>query len=152
VLAAERKRWKAVAADISPAALAVARENCPAAIALLRADRFSAFKKPAAFDFIVTNPPYIPSAVCAGLPRSVRCFEPVGALDGGADGLDFYRYLAAAAPPLLGTGGRIYCEIGFDQGASAPRLFAGRGWRDVSVTNDLGGRPRVVRAVRPQEE
>jgi release factor glutamine methyltransferase len=144
VLKAERPGWKAVASDISLPVLKIARKNCPAEIALLCADRFPAIKNKCLFDFIACNPPYIRSSVLPMLDTSVRAFEPLSALDGGPDGLDFFRYLSDAAPPLLQCGGRIYCEIGFDQRNDVPAIFIKRGWRNVRAVNDNAGRARVV--------
>jgi release factor glutamine methyltransferase len=67
------------------------------------------------FDLIMSNPPYIPTETLATLPANVRDYEPTGALDGGADGLDAYRRLAAAAPDVLADGGSVFVEIGADQ-------------------------------------
>jgi release factor glutamine methyltransferase len=149
VLAAGRPSWKGVAADVSAPALRVARRNLAGSVPLLCGDGCAPLRTAGAFDLIVCNPPYIPRAQLAALPRSVRSFEPRAALDGGIDGHDFHRYLAAAAPPLLKEGGRIYCEIGYDQRDSALRIFEAGGWRGLTVKSDLGGRPRVVRGIRP---
>jgi release factor glutamine methyltransferase len=145
-LKAENPGWNAVAGDISFAALKIAQRNCKKNIAFVCCDRLAAFKNHEQFDFIVTNPPYIKSSVLPTLDTSVRNFEPLCALDGGPDGLVFYRYLADAAGPLLKDRGRIYCEIGFDQGEAVPEIFSLSGWKNISVANDLGKRPRVIRA------
>jgi release factor glutamine methyltransferase len=145
VLAQQNPAWKAAATDISMAALKIARKNCPENVPLVCGDRLSAIK--ALFDFIVTNPPYIKSSVLPTLDKSVCGFEPLTALDGGPDGLDFYRYLSTKAPLLLKERGRIYCEIGYDQGNDVPAIFEKSGWKSISVTKDLGNRPRVLRAV-----
>jgi release factor glutamine methyltransferase len=151
VLTEKNSCWKAVATDISIPALKIARRNCPKNIPFLCCDRLSAIKngKEQRFDFIVSNPPYIKSRVVPTLDKSVRGFEPLRALDGGPDGLDFYRYLSTEAPPLLMERGRIYCEIGYDQGNDVPEIFSLFGWKNISVTNDLGKRPRVLRAIKP---
>lgn len=151
VLAGQNPSWKAVATDFSFPALKIARRNCPENILFLCCDRLSAIKNNCrqGFDFIVSNPPYIRSSALPALEKSVRDFEPISALTGGPDGLDFFRYLAKEAPPLLLQGGRIYCEIGYDQGEDVPEVFSSSGWKDISVTNDLGKRPRVVRAIKP---
>jgi release factor glutamine methyltransferase len=148
VLAEQNPAWKAAATDISFPALKIAQKNCPKNVALFCADRLSAFKKQMPFDFIVANPPYIRSSVLPTLDKSVRNFEPLRALDGGKNGLDFYQYLATAAPPLLCDGGRIYCEIGYDQEDTVSDIFSLAGWNSVSVTKDLGNRPRVLRAIK----
>ncbi|MGA2506706.1 MAG: peptide chain release factor N(5)-glutamine methyltransferase [Chitinispirillaceae bacterium] len=151
VLTGQNPSWKAVATDFSFPALKIARQNCQKDVPLLCCDRLSAItatNRPR-FDFIVSNPPYIRSAVLPVLEKSVYAYEPLSALDGGTDGLDFFRYLAKEAPPLLIRGGRIYCEIGYDQGTDAPDIFSSHGWTDISVTNDMGNRPRVLRAIKP---
>jgi release factor glutamine methyltransferase len=148
ILTEHNPGWKAIATDISPASLKIANKNCPGSVELLCCDRLSAIKKNAHFDFIVSNPPYIKTPVLPTLDKSVRDFEPLRALDGGPDGLDFYRYLSNTAPLLLKERGRIYCEIGFDQGNDVPAVFEKSGWKNISVTNDLGNRPRVLRAVK----
>jgi len=145
VLTEQNTAWKAVACDISLSALNIAGKNCPKNVALLCSDRLSAIKA-VGFDFIVSNPPYIKSSVLPTLDKSVRGFEPLTALDGGPDGLEFYRYLSTQAPPLLKTRGRIYCEIGFDQSNNVPAIFEKSGWENISVTNDFGNRPRVLKA------
>ena len=151
VLTEKNSSWKAVATDFSFPALKIARRNCPKDIPFLCCDRLSAIKnnRRQRFDFIVSNPPYIKSRVLPKLQKSVRGFEPLHALDGGPDGLDFFRYLAKAAPPLLAERGRIYCEIGYDQGNDVPEIFSLYGWKTISITNDLGKRPRVMKAIKP---
>jgi release factor glutamine methyltransferase len=146
VLTGQNPGWKALANDISSAALHVAGKNCPENVLRVCCDRLSAIKT--RFDFIVSNPPYIKSTVLPTLDKSVRGFEPLAALDGGPDGLEFYRYLADASAPLLKERGRIYCEIGFDQGNDAPAIFEKSGWCCVKVVKDNAGHPRVVRAIK----
>ena len=146
VLTGHNPAWKAAAADISFAALKIAKKNCPYNVSLLCCDRLSGIK--ARFDFIVSNPPYIKSSSLPELDESVRDFEPRSALDGGPDGLDFYRYLADTAKPLLKDRGRIYCEIGYDQGKDVPKIFEEKGWKDISITKDFGNRPRVLQAIK----
>jgi release factor glutamine methyltransferase len=148
VLIGRNPSWKAIGTDLSFASLRIARKNCQKEPALLCCDRLSALNLKPAFDFIVSNPPYIPSLAIATLPESVRNYEPISALDGGTDGLDFYRYLADVAPRLLKAGGRIYCEIGCDQGDDVPEIFSSYGWNTISITKDLGKRPRVLRALK----
>jgi release factor glutamine methyltransferase len=145
VLAAERPGWRAVASDIALPALKTAAKNCPKEIMLLCGDRLAALR--GRFDFIVCNPPYIKSPALPTLEKSVRSFEPLSALDGGPDGLGFHRYLAEAAKPLLKERGRIYCEIGYDQGREVTDIFKKAGWDGVSITCDLGNRPRILRAI-----
>jgi release factor glutamine methyltransferase len=97
------------------------------------------------FDLIVSNPPYIASD--ADLPREVADHEPGGALFAGADGLDDYRRLIPALPPLLAEGGLLLVEIGFDQAERVSALLAREGFECV-LHHDLGGNPRVIAATR----
>ena len=143
VLAGSHRHWKGIAVDASMPALRIARKNCGSEVDLICCSFFSAIK-PNSFDFIVSNPPYIPSETVPTLDRSVRDFEPIAALDGGADGLDFYRFLANSGKALLSMGGRIYCEISCDQGEAVKKIMVANGWNNIIVINDLGGRPRVI--------
>ena len=96
------------------------------------------------FDLIVSNPPYITSAVVETLAPEVRDFDPRLALDGGPDGLAPYRIIAANAQDFLAPGGRVLVEIGFDQGSSISALFAEHGFADIVVHKDLNGLDRVI--------
>ena len=147
------------AVDISDAALAIARQNAERLLiteavdfTLLRSDMFSALAERTEdgalkrYDVIVSNPPYIPSAVVDELEPEVRDYEPRIALDGTADGLRFYRILAAESVHYLKPGGRIYLEIGYDQGERVPALLEAAGFQEVTVIRDFGGNDRVVAA------
>ncbi len=152
------------AADISEEALAIAQRNAERILSERRAgkepagpgprilfrksDLFSEFPEPEKFDVIVCNPPYIPSGVIGGLEPEVRDFEPRLALDGDADGLMFYRRLAAECGRRLKAGGSVYFEIGYDQAEAVRSLLAAGGFTDISVIRDLAGKDRVVRALR----
>lgn len=142
----ERPSWKAFAADLSTSALKVAKRNCSEKVFLFCNDRLSAIKSAPAFDFIVSNPPYISAAEMEGLDRSVTGYEPFMGLYGGEDGLDFYRYLARNSKSILKGNGRIYCEIGSTQDSSVKKIFQDSGWADISIHNDLAGRSRVITA------
>lgn len=107
-------------------------------------DMFSAFPETEPFDVIVSNPPYIPSAVIEKLEPEVRDHEPRGALDGTADGLYFYRILAEECAKHLTPGGHVYFEIGYDQGAAVKELLDNHGFKDTRVIQDLTGKDRVV--------
>ena len=98
------------------------------------------------FDVIISNPPYIRSRDIEELMPEVRDYEPHLALDGGQDGLSFYRRIAALAPDHLVRGGRIFLEIGYDQADDVSRILADAGFSDISVVKDLGGNNRVVLA------
>ena len=109
-----------------------------------RSDMFSNFPETEQFDVIVSNPPYIPSAVIEELEPEVRDHEPRGALDGTADGLYFYRILAEECAKHLTPGGHVYFEIGYDQGAAVKELLDIHGFKDTRVIQDLTGKDRVV--------
>ena len=107
-------------------------------------DMFSAFSETERFNVIVSNPPYIPSAVIEELEPEVRDHEPRGALDGTADGLYFYRILAEECAKHLTPGGHVYFETGYDQGAAVKELLDIHGFKDTRVIQDLTGKDRVV--------
>ena len=107
-------------------------------------DMFSSFRETEQFNVIVSNPPYIPSAVIEELEPEVRDHEPRGALDGTADGLYFYRILAEECAKHLTPGGHVYFETGYDQGAAVKELLDNRGFKDTRVIQDLAGKDRVV--------
>lgn len=101
------------------------------------------------FDVLVSNPPYIPSAVMHELPKEVVDFEPSLALDGGSDGLDIYRRLLKAAPYMLKDGGLFICELFEGACEPAAELCRQAGLEQVEVVEDLTHRPRIVRAIKP---
>ena len=152
-----------VGTDLSPAALAVARQNAavldPAGRAVwLQGDLFEALEAPAParipdrFDLIVSNPPYIRTEVIDTLAPEVRCAEPRLALDGGVDGLDFYRRIIRQAPRHLVIGGRLMLEIGYDQGEAVRRLLAGEDYYGIEIIRDYGGHDRIATAVRSMSQ
>ena len=133
------------AADLSPDALAVTAKNAEllgASVTLHQGDLFAAVPE-IAFDVIVSNPPYIPSADCLTLQEEVRR-EPMMALDGGADGLDFYRRIASDAPKFLRPGGVLLLEVGFDQAEAVMALLAD--FADVQAHEDYQHIPRMIEA------
>lgn len=142
-----------VGSDISPAALAVARAN--AARLGLRQTSFVACHMAAAlrgrFDLIVSNPPYIASGDICTLTPEVRDFDPYAALDGGSDGLDCYRMIAAAAPALLAPDGVLVVELGAGQADAVAALFAAAGLAPARPRADLSGVPRALCAVKGYE-
>ena len=143
-------------ADISEEAVKVAKRNSEeilensdvnssrTGVIFRRSDMFSAFPETERFNVIVSNPPYLPSAVIEELEPEVRDHEPRGALDGTADGLYFYRILAEECAKHLTPGGHVYFEIGYDQGAAVKELLDIHGFKDTRVIQDLTGKDRVV--------
>jgi release factor glutamine methyltransferase len=96
------------------------------------------------FDLIVSNPPYIPTADLAGLPREVREFDPRLALDGGIDGLAAYRRILAESKRLLATRGWLFAEIGASQSADVTQIAKQWGFTDIEMHQDLAGLDRVI--------
>ena len=138
-------------ADISQAALETARENarllCPDRADFIQSDLFENIA--GTYEMIVSNPPYIPAGDIQGLMREVAGYEPHLALDGGEDGLRFYRMIARQAGNCLARDGQLLLEIGYDQAAAVSELLYAQGWRDISVVRDLAGHDRVVYARCP---
>ena len=109
-------------------------------------DLFQAVPLEERFDIIVSNPPYIPSAVIATLLPEVREHEPMSALDGDTDGLKFYREIIKNANQYLNRQGQIFFEIGCEQGKDVSALLSEHGFEDIRVIKDLAGLDRVVSA------
>ncbi len=169
-LAAKCPSAKVVAMDVSPDALALAKENAArnnvtGQIQFLQGDGFAALQNVGQasclsssekkkletggtpvlhFDLIISNPPYIPSAEIATLQPEVRDFEPHAALDGGADGLDFYRKLAVEAKPLLKPDGKIMLEFGDGQAEAIRKIFEAEKWIVEAVREDYSQRERFL--------
>ena len=132
--------------DVSKQALLVAKEN--AKLHDLEAEwvRGNLFDNVSgSYDVIVSNPPYIPRTEIPALMPEVAQFEPIQALDGGVDGLDFYRKITEEAPQYLKENGYLLFEIGYDQGQEVQRLMCETGFTDVAVIKDLAGNDRVVK-------
>lgn len=132
--------------DISKAALLVAKENAKlheVDAEWVRSDLFDNITE--TFDVIMANPPYIPTGEILSLMPEVRDFEPENALDGGADGLDFYRKIAGQVKDYLNPGGYVYMEIGYDQGEAVSELMRNAGFTEVEVIKDLARNDRVVK-------
>ncbi|MFR2408038.1 MAG: N5-glutamine methyltransferase family protein [[Clostridium] symbiosum] len=115
---------------------------------LLESDLFLNLEQDEKFDIIVSNPPYIPSAVIDGLEPEVKDHEPRMALDGAEDGLYFYRILAQQSGRYLKEGGFIYFEIGCDQAEAVGKLLTAAGFGEIETIKDEPGLDRVVRARR----
>ena len=145
---------RVVLADMSEAALKVCKANirrCElnSRVTCVRAD---ALEPPAAalwdFDVIACNPPYIPTGDLAGLDVSVRDYEPRSALDGGADGLDFYRAIAGSWDKALRLGGSLVFEVGIGQAPDVEQILIRRGFEQIQTAQDTQGIWRVVEGVR----
>ena len=152
-VAANVPTCRVVLADVSEAALKICKGNVRrnelnARVTCVQAD---ALQKPDAalwdFDVIACNPPYIPTGDLAGLDVSVRDYEPRSALDGGADGLDFYRAIAAQWGSALRLGGTLLFEVGINQAMDVAALLERSGFEDIQSTQDTQGIPRVVEGV-----
>jgi release factor glutamine methyltransferase len=141
------------ALDVSPQALTLARQNAQRhgvteRIRFHLGDGFAALPNPMRFDLLVSNPPYIPSAEVDLLQPEVRDYEPRLALDGGPDGMDFFRRLAREAAPFLGEGGRLMLEFGDGQESGLSAIFTDEHWVIEDVEKDYSGRPRIFIAHR----
>jgi release factor glutamine methyltransferase len=143
------------AVDASTSALEVARVNVVAhqlagRVQLFHGDGFAALPQPRRFNLIVSNPPYIPSAEIATLAPEVREHDPRLALDGGIDGLEFYRRLAEEAAEYLEPGGQFMAEFGDTQEQDIRRIMLEARWSVLEVLADLTGKPRIVVARRAE--
>lgn len=145
--------------DVSKAALEVARKNAgklgvSKSIKFAEGDMFAPFDgrfKKKKFDLIVSNPPYIESDVIPTLQTEVKDHEPMSALDGGDDGLDFYRIIAGEAGGFLKKRGVLFLEIGCDQGNAVRELLTeAGGYSDIRCLKDLAGRDRIIYAVKAE--
>ncbi|MEN3010060.1 MAG: peptide chain release factor N(5)-glutamine methyltransferase [Candidatus Bipolaricaulaceae bacterium] len=143
-LARARPTAEVWALDVSARAVAAARRNAQRLglrLHLLRSHGFA--RVPGKFQLIVANPPYVPTAQLARLPRDVRAVDPRRALDGGPDGLRWIRALLRESPEFLTPEGFLLMEIGHDQGEAVLRLAHAAGaWKEARVLRDLAGRPR----------
>lgn len=143
-----------LATDVSEAALSLAKENAQrtglaARVQFVAMDGLDDFDEPEIVDVLVSNPPYIESAVCERLDPRVKDFEPRLALDGGVTGLDFYdRYLADALN-ILKPGGAVFFEIGETQGEAVRKLMADYGFHQIQVEKDYAGHDRYASAYLP---
>ena len=149
IAAAKNSPADVTATDVSAAAAEVARANALSAgvkVRVLTGDMFAPVAEEK-FDVIVSNPPYIPTADIRTLDEKVRAFEPVSALDGGADGLDFYRVIAAEAGAHLTEGGVLLLEFGEGQADALKEMFAEYA---TEVYTDMQGAERILRAEKKQ--
>ena len=145
-------RLKITATDISEEALAVARQNASALSAagrinFVQSDLFEEIKTGIfgkKFDLVAVNPPYIKSADIFSLPREIKEHEPELALDGGEDGLAFYRRIAEAIPPYLKANARLITEIGLGQAQDVSSIFESVGFGNTKLIKDLTGTDRIL--------
>jgi release factor glutamine methyltransferase len=153
-LLAELPRARGIGTDLSAEALAIAAANAGRHGVSVRASFIAADWLDAVagtFDLILSNPPYLATGEIAGLAEEVATYDPRIALDGGPDGLDAYRRIAARASDHLNQNGRILVEIGPGQAEAVAAIFAGAGLRPDEALGfrlDLAGRPRLVVAGR----
>lgn len=137
------------ASDVNTDAISLARENAVengADIEFVVSDLFDGLRD-LKFDVIITNPPYIKTDVVKSLQKEVKDFEPILALDGGVDGLDFYRRIAKDSMTFLKDNGVILMECGYDQAASVKDIFAEHGYKNIEIIKDMENKERIVKAV-----
>ena len=149
-LAEERPCWNITLSDISEGALEVAGINCSRMklSAVFHRGDLTAGLQDHFYDLVVSNPPYIPSGECRKLQPEVL-LEPGDALDGGQDGLDFYRRIAAEVPRIARPRGHLLMEIGFGESDSVRRILLCAGYSDIQIRHDLNGIERMIAAVVP---
>lgn len=149
-VAAQASNARVVLGEYSDAALKICRQNIrrnslSGRVVPMQADaREKPGKALGEFHCIVSNPPYIPHDDISRLDRSVKDYEPHLALDGGADGLDFYRAISEKWKTALAPGGRLYFEVGIGQADAVLRIMRTQGFGDIQIVKDLHGIPRVV--------
>jgi len=152
-LASELPHAEIHACDISDDALEMARTNaarlCLSGKVLFRKSDLLAVYAGEQFDFIISNPPYVGEADTDKVQKQVREFEPKIAVFSGREGMEIYRRLIPQAHEALRPGGWFVAEIGYSEEEKVRSLLAG--WRDIQVSADLQGIPRVVAARKPQE-
>jgi release factor glutamine methyltransferase len=141
------------AADASAGALAVARENAAGhelteRIRFVEGPGLEALPDGSCYDLVVTNPPYVPTGEINSLMPEVRDYDPILALDGGPDGLDFYRVLAAGLGSRLKPQGVVMLEFGYGQASAIAELFSVPGWKAGDVIRDYSGCERIFIAQR----
>ena len=149
-LAAHAPAVRVVLGEYSDAALKICRQNIrrnglSGRVVPIQVDALARPERALGeFQCIVSNPPYIPRADIETLDGSVKDYEPHMALDGGEDGLDFYRSIAQQWKDALLPGGRLYFEVGIGQADDVLRIMRKEGFGDIQIVKDLAGIPRVV--------
>lgn len=149
-----------IGVDISEDALAVARENAKRlniSAAFLEGDLFEPLEtfvsdktNDRLFDMIISNPPYIESGTILSLMPEVKDHEPIIALDGGSDGLYFYRKIIEKAPSYLRKGAMVFFEIGYNQAEAVSLALRDGGFEQIEVIKDYAGHDRVIKSCMPQ--
>jgi release factor glutamine methyltransferase len=148
-LAAKCPNAKITGIDVSPDALALAKQNAEKnqvadRVEFLEGDGFTAVPEKSQFDLLISNPPYIAAAEIGTLQPEVRDFDPRAALDGGADGLDFYRRLAPEAKRFLIPDGKLMVEFGEGQSGAIRKIFETEKWIVEAVKEDYSHRERIL--------
>jgi len=141
------------AVDISEEAIVIARHNAKensAEIKFIKSDLFKSVPE-CVFDAIVSNPPYIERDVINELSEEVKDYEPILALDGGVDGLDFYKKIIEQSKNYLRAGGRIFFEIGYNQSEALHKLMKASNFKEIETIKDLAGLDRVVTGIKVGE-
>lgn len=147
---AKNSKAKVTALDISKSALEIAKTNAKknnVKVEFILSNLFDSLKRRARFDIIVSNPPYIRTLDIQGLDDEVKNYDPKIALDGGEDGLNFYRLIAERAPNYLTKGGQLFLEIGMGQFKNVQNILESAGFSDITFKKDYSNIVRVVRAV-----
>jgi len=153
-LATELDQAEIVATDISPGACSLAQENAErhgvtGRIRVVLGDLFPRGEPP--FGLICSNPPYVPTAEVLALAPEVRDYEPLTALDGGEDGLRFFRRIAQGAPAFLIEGGWLLLEMGQGQASQVAAILQEQGFAQIDLIPDHAGIKRVIKAQWPGE-
>lgn len=145
VTVAKETKVKVTAVDVSPKALEIAKQNAKlnqVEVEFILSDLFENVGE-RKFDIIVSNPPYIETDEIDKLMPEVKDFEPILALDGGESGLEFYEKIVNSAPKFLKPNGKLFFEIGYNQGESVPNLMKGE-FKNIKVIKDYSNNDRVV--------
>lgn len=140
------------ASDVSDKALSIASINAHNLIGdndnfnIVKSDMYDNLDTSVTYDIIVSNPPYIPTDEIDKLDAEVRDYDPLLALDGGEDGLKFYRTIIGNSPMYLNNNGYLFMEIGYNQGIDVSQLMRDKGYYDIKIYKDLAGYDRVIGA------
>ena len=141
---AKKSKSKVYASDISTKALYVARKNAKqlnANVKFIKSNMFESIKQK--YDIIISNPPYIPTFDCEHLDSEVKDYDPMLALDGGKDGLDFYKIIASSAKQYLSGNGKVFLEVGINEAENVKDMLTKNGF-DCYVKKDYNNIDRIV--------